>query len=84
MSKRVYNLVRPREDKQGRTRWDRHGVLIIETDRGTGEERITVRLDSIPAHSWDGWLRGFAAGRRDGTGDRQAAPAGDFGDDVPF
>ncbi len=57
MSKRVYNLVRPREDKTGKTRWDRHGVLIIDTDLDTGEENITVRLDSIPAHGWDGWLR---------------------------
>jgi hypothetical protein len=49
----VYNLVRPREDKNGQTSWDRVGILLFKDDGS-----ITVKLDAIPTN-WDGWLRAY-------------------------
>jgi len=49
----IFNLVRPREDKNGQTSWDKVGILLIKDDGN-----ITVKLDAIPTN-WDGWLRAY-------------------------
>lgn len=93
MSKRIYNIVRPREGKDGKTFWDRHGAMIVDGDK------ISIHLDSIPASEWNGWFNVYpkedaeaqprratspedyrkASGRANAP-----APAGDFDDDIPF
>ena len=100
MSKRIFNIVRPREypaaDGQVKTAWDRHGVLIVDG------KKLSMHLDSIPAGDWNGWLNVFErqdepsapadAGRHHGqAGHGQQRPAApvypppqDFEDDIPF
>ncbi len=91
MSKRIYNIVRPREGKDGKTFWDRHGAMIVDGDK------ISIHLDSIPAGEWNGWFNVYpkedaeAQTRRATSPDdyrkasgRAPAPAGDFDDDIPF
>ena len=93
MSKRIYNIVRPREGKDGKTFWDRHGAMIVDGDK------ISIHLDSIPAGEWNGWFNVYpkedaeAQPRRApgaGADDYRRAsgkaptPAGDFDDDIPF
>jgi hypothetical protein len=50
MSRRIYNIVRPREGKDGKTFWDRHGAMIIDGDK------ISIHLDTIPVGEWNGWF----------------------------
>jgi len=82
---RIFNVVRAR-DIQGRhgnkTVWDRVGVLVINGDK------ISIRLDTIPAGPWDGWLKAFP---RDDAHRAHFTPADvargggvDLDDDVPF
>jgi len=53
LSKRIYNVVRPREGAGGKTFWERHGVLIVDGDK------ISMKLESIPAGEWNGWFNIF-------------------------
>lgn len=57
MSKRIFNIVRPREytaaDGQVKTTWDRHGVLIVDG------KKLSIHLDSIPTGEWNGWFNVF-------------------------
>ena len=56
MQRVVMNVVRGRDIVGAtgkKTVWDRVGVLIIDGDK------YAIRLDSIPAGAWDGWLRAF-------------------------
>lgn len=85
--KQVLNIVRARdiEGSQGkRTAWDRVGVLLIDG------ERISLRLDAIPAGAWDGWLRAFPRDdeRRQVNGGQPSPRGGgafaDLDDDIPF
>jgi len=63
MSKRIYNIVRPREGKDGKTFWDRHGAMIVDGDK------ISIHLDSIPAGEWNGWFNVYPKDdSRDGGG----------------
>ena len=83
MDKKLFNVVRPREG-DGKTYWDKHGVLIVK------DGRISLHLASIPTGDWDGWLhvypreeqdpqaqkRGNGQARRfNGSGQAQAQPA---------
>ena len=91
MSKRIYNIVRPREGKDGKTFWDRHGAMIVDGDK------ISIHLDSVPAGEWNGWFNVYpkedseAQPRRatspedyrKATG-RPVAATADFDDDIPF
>ena len=97
MERKLFNIVRPREGRDGKTYWDRHGILIVK------EGKVSLHLTSIPAGEWDGWFqaylrdeqdaqaaqsaqpaRGNGQGRAPGDSQRfQAPPAPDF-DDVPF
>ena len=96
MSKRIFNIVRPREysagDGQVKTAWDRHGVLIVDN------KKLSIHLDSIPAGEWNGWFNVFerqddqpgnGQGYQQGRGHPQQAPqyqqqSQDFDDDIPF
>ena len=99
MSKRIYNVVRPREGRDGQTYWDRHGALIVDGDK------ISLHLDSIPAGDWNGWFNVFPREERNAQGDSQgyrqakgrgqggffpqgqrphSPPPADFDDDIPF
>ena len=92
MDKKVFNVVRPRES-DGKTYWDRHGVLVVKG------ERISLHLSSIPTGEWDGWFhvylredpdqqgqsRGNSQARRsNGGGNAQQSPQSEFDDDIPF
>ena len=86
MERKLFNIVRPREGRDGKTFWDRHGILIVK------EGRLSLHLTSIPAGEWDGWFQAYpreegeaAQGRREASPAQrfQAPPAPDF-DDVPF
>lgn len=81
MSKRIYNVVRPREGTDGRTFWDRHGILVINGDK------VSIKLESIPAGEWNGWFNCFQP--REDQAQPYNAPIqpmaeSDFDDDVPF
>jgi hypothetical protein len=92
MSRRIFNIVRPREYTAGtgevKTAWDRHGVLIVDG------KKLSIHLDSIPTGDWNGWFNVFertddqpGQGNGQGYQQRQAAPpppAQDFEDDIPF
>ena len=50
MSK-IYDVVwKKGEDKEGKAFWQRVGVLL---DR---DEKMSVKIDMVPAGEWDGWL----------------------------
>jgi hypothetical protein len=84
--RQIYNVVRGRdiEGRQGKkTVWDRVGMLLIDGDK------ISLRLDTIPAGQWDGWLKAFPRDdeRRPANGAPPAPRGGafdEFEDDVPF
>lgn len=96
MERKLFNIVRPREGRNGQTYWDRHGILIVK------DGRISLHLTSIPTGEWDGWFqayaqdeqeqpaaqhRGNAQAPRPGNGGgarTPSPPAPDFDDDVPF
>lgn len=97
MERRIYNVVRPREDKDGKTYWDKHGVMIVK------DGRISLHVSSIPTVNWDGWFhvypreeqeqqqerpRNNGETRHDnGRGNGQSRPApmpDNFDDDIPF
>lgn len=49
---KVYDLIRKRsEDKNGKARWEKVGVLMVKDDG-----KMSVKLDLIPVGNWDGWL----------------------------
>ena len=79
MAKQILNVMRAREGQDGKTYWDRVGILIQDGDK------CSIHLDVIPVGEWNGWLQAF---RRDeegqqGQGQGQAS-AHDFDDDVQF
>jgi hypothetical protein len=92
MQRKLFNIVRPREGKDGQTFWDRHGILIVK------DGKLSLHLSSIPTGEWDGWFQAFAReeqgqaevrGNGTTTGNSptqrfqaQSAPA--FDDDIPF
>ena len=88
MDRKIYNVVRPREDKEGKTFWDRHGVLIVK------DGRLSLHLASIPTGEWDGWFHVYPReeaqqgnGRGNGRDRAASAPSqghADFDDDIPF
>lgn len=49
---KTYDIVWKRtEDKQGKARWERVGILLVD-DMG----KMKIKIDLIPAGNWDGWL----------------------------
>jgi len=99
MSKRIFNIVRPREytasDGQLKTAWDRHGVLVVDGGK------LSIHLDSISAGEWNGWLNVFerqddqpgqgsnVQGHQPNRGQHSQStqpfhPPQDFDDDIPF
>ena len=96
MSKRIFNIVRPREytapTGEVKTAWDRHGVLIVDG------KKLSIHLNSIPAGEWNGWFnvyerqdeqndqgsysQGYQGNRQPAA--RPAPPPQDFDDDIPF
>ena len=80
MAKQILNVMRPREGQDGKTYWDRVGVLLQDG------EKCSIHLDVIPVGEWNGWLQAF---RREEEGQGQQnqgqTPAHDFDDqDVEF
>jgi len=48
---KVYDLLwRRNEDRRGKARWEKVGVLIDK------EGKKSIKIDLIPAGNWDGWL----------------------------
>lgn len=82
MSKRIFNITRPREGADGKTYWDRHGILVVDGDK------ISIKLESVPVGEWNGWFNCFAPAdetNRQPQRHAQQAPGGfDFDDDIPF
>ncbi len=73
MAKQIYNVVHPRETRDGQTFWDRVGVMVVEKEAGQ-DAKINIRLDSLPAHDWDGWLKAFPKDDRGGRRDEEPSP----------
>ena len=78
MTKRIFNIVRPREylagDGQTKTAWDRHGVLIVDN------KKLSIHLDSIPTGEWNGWFNVYERQDEQQTRARQGrgdCPEGD-------
>lgn len=53
MSKQVYKILRGRDSADGKTFWDKHGVMIIDGPK------ISIHIDSVPTGGWDGWFRAY-------------------------
>lgn len=50
--RKVYDLLwKKSEDREGKARWEKVGVLMEKEDG-----KKSVKLDLIPVGSWDGWL----------------------------
>jgi hypothetical protein len=80
MAKQILNVMRAREGQDGKTYWDRVGILIQDSDK------CSIHLDVMPVGEWNGWLQAF---RREEEGQGQhnqgQAPARDYDDqDVEF
>ncbi len=95
MSRKIYNVVKPREGQNGKTHWDRHGVLIADG------EKISLHIDSIPTGEWNGWFNVYPREEPDAQqvshggngqyhrnngsgGNGQMPPSNGFDDDIPF
>lgn len=62
---KLYDLIWKRaEDKEGKARWEKVGVLIDK------DGRLSMKLDLIPAGNWDGWLVVSERKGKDDTGYR--------------
>lgn len=50
---KVFDLLwkKAEDEKTGKARWEKVGVLI-EKDEG----RMSVKIDLVPAANWNGWL----------------------------
>jgi hypothetical protein len=49
---KIYDLLwKKSEDKNGKARWERVGVLMEKEDG-----KLSLKIDLIPAGQWDGWL----------------------------
>jgi hypothetical protein len=49
---KIYDLLWKRsEDKKGKARWEKVGVLMTKDDG-----KMSVKIDLIPVGNWDGWL----------------------------
>lgn len=48
---KTYDIVWKRKEDINGIRWEKVGVLIIK-DNG----KMSIKLDPLPAGSWDGWL----------------------------
>ena len=96
MERKLFNIVRPREGRDGKTFWDRHGILIVK------DGKISVHISSIPTGEWDGWFQAYAREEQEqqagqprgnaqahrpngGNGQQFQTPAAQgFDDDIPF
>ena len=82
MAKQILNVMRPRDGQDGKTHWDRVGILIQDGDK------CSIHLDVIPVGEWNGWLQAFQRdeeGQGQGRGQGQAhARDRDYDDDVEF
>ena len=66
--KRVFNIATSRSDTNNPDKkyWTQHGILILTTN-SQGEERIAIKLNSIPIGAeFDGWFSAFP--KEDNTG----------------
>lgn len=60
---KLYDLIWKRaEDKEGKARWEKVGVLIDK------DGKLSMKLDLIPAGNWDGWLVVSERKGKDDTG----------------
>jgi len=85
--KKLYNLLaeanrivgpaKKGEDKNGKARWEKVGVLM-ERDEG----KKSVKIDLVPAGSWDGWLVVAERRPKDTSTEQHSAPL-DEGE-IPF
>jgi len=83
--RKIYNIVKPREymtaDGEQKTSWSRHGILIIDGDK------VSLRIDSVPAGEWNGWLNCFEKEEVQQTSNKSyqfQQPASVEFDDIPF
>jgi hypothetical protein len=75
---KIYDLLWKRtEDKNGKARWEKVGVLM---DKDDGKK--SVKIDLMPAGSWDGWLVVAERKPKEMNIEQQSAPV-DEGD-IPF
>lgn len=70
-----YNIMKPREDKEGKTRWDKAGTLFWNGDKG-----------SIYIPALGQWFQVFKDEKREEKSSRPASDATDnnYDDDTPF
>lgn len=75
-----YDAVISRKDKTGKTRYTKIGAAFPAKD---GKEGFNIVLDALPMPNAEGqaWISLYVPKPRE---DRQAAPADDMNDEVPF
>ncbi len=75
---KIYDLLWKRtEDRNGKARWEKVGVLM-EKDDG----KKSVKIDVVPAGSWDGWIVVAERRPKDASTEHNSAPL-DEGE-IPF
>ena len=75
---KIYDLLWKRtEDKNGKARWEKVGVLM---DKDDGKK--SVKIDLMPASGWDGWLVVAERKPKDTSNEQHSAPL-DEGE-IPF
>jgi len=83
--KTIYNIVHARSGANGKTHWQRCGVLIHNPDK---PHAFSIHLDAIPTGEWDGWLSCFIKADDDprANGRNQQTRQDDEGDydAIPF
>lgn len=79
MSRRydVVATIRYTKDGEERKQYIRCGTAF------DGAKGINIKIDSLPAHSWDGWLSLYEPKERDGNKQPAKAQGSDDGD-IPF
>jgi hypothetical protein len=54
--KTLYHVAFARSGNNGKTHWQRLGVLLHNPDK---PHPFSIHLDALPAGEWDGWLSCF-------------------------
>ena len=78
--RRIYNIVTSKSDPNNPDKkyWSQHGILMVGlTDNG--EERITLKLNSLPIGEFSGWFSVYPKEEKNNR-----ANSDEYDNNVPF
>ena len=80
--KTLYHIAFARPGNNGKTHWQRLGVLLHNPDK---PHPFSIHIDAIPTGEWDGWLSCFIKSDDDSRGSgRNAASSQSDDDDAEY